>query len=87
MLNATDDPVIDAGVAPKDAIAANPHIILAETTSGGHLGWTSKTAVFQAACWSDYATLEFLQHHQRRLAAQGQVQEQEQEQWQPRSSL
>jgi predicted alpha/beta-fold hydrolase len=38
-LNALDDPIVPDKVIPYSQLAANPHIILATTKSGGHLGW------------------------------------------------
>lgn len=38
-LNALDDPIVPDKVIPYSQLAANPHIILATTKFGGHLGW------------------------------------------------
>ncbi|OBZ89130.1 hypothetical protein A0J61_02831 [Choanephora cucurbitarum] len=38
-MNALDDPIASAECIPYDEIKVNPHVVLATTDYGGHLGW------------------------------------------------
>lgn len=38
-LNAEDDPIAPREAFPLDEVLANPHVVMATTPGGGHLGW------------------------------------------------
>ncbi|KAJ1679694.1 hypothetical protein EV182_001526 [Spiromyces aspiralis] len=42
-VNALDDPISPAAAIPFDEIKDNPHVVLATTKYGGHLGWFTGT--------------------------------------------
>ena len=55
LLNAYDDPIVPGG-SLCDAIErarANPHLVLALTSHGGHLGWCEESDPWGAPAWTE----------------------------------
>ena len=57
-LNSMDDPVIHSDVIPFKDFENYENIILATTTTGGHLGWYK--GIFIPTSWFQVPCLEFL---------------------------
>ena len=57
-MNALDDPIVPGKIIPYSQIIANPHIIIATTCYGGHLGWYSN--LFLPKRWFGKPVSEFL---------------------------
>jgi predicted alpha/beta-fold hydrolase len=61
ILTAEDDPVVDASTTPMESIQENPHIILAVTKHGGHIGWTTASGI-TGHSWCDHVCSKFFTH-------------------------
>lgn len=59
MVSAADDPM-STGWVPFDKVRANPNIMLAYTSHGGHLGWQDDSNALRSG-WVEEATAAFLQ--------------------------
>ncbi|CAE7938345.1 ODA11 [Symbiodinium sp. KB8] len=59
MVSAADDPM-STGWVPFDKVRANPNIMLAYTSHGGHLGWQDASNALRSG-WVEEATAAFLQ--------------------------
>jgi len=59
-IQAQHDPIAPAEAIPHEALAANPHCVLAITPYGGHLGWVQPGNP-RGRPWTDEPMLEFLQ--------------------------
>jgi predicted alpha/beta-fold hydrolase len=46
---------------PYELFASNPHLVLATTPTGGHLGWITDSDTLWGGPWTDRVVLEFLQ--------------------------
>jgi len=62
-VQAKDDPIASIEAIPREAIASNEHVILLETESGGHLGWTAGAEAPWGAPWPDQVAMEFFEVH------------------------
>lgn len=63
VLNAVDDPLVGPELTPYEAIKKNSRILLAETSTGGHLGWgglSKRWGPHAATSWADDASGQFL---------------------------
>jgi predicted alpha/beta-fold hydrolase len=61
ILTAEDDPVVDASTTPLEIIRGNPHLILATTKHGGHIGWTTTKGI-TGHSWCDHVSTKFFTH-------------------------
>jgi hypothetical protein len=57
-INALDDPISRVHTIPIDEIRINPHIVLAATKHGGHLGWFEHS--MRPSRWVDKPLAEFI---------------------------
>jgi len=62
VVQAEDDPIAVRDATPREAIGAmrEGNVILVETPSGGHLGWTAGEEAPFGAPWPDRGAFEFL---------------------------
>lgn len=60
VVQARDDPIAVSSATPRDAIAASEHVLLVETESGGHLGWTAGEEAPFGSPWPDLGAIQFL---------------------------
>ena len=63
LLNAFDDPIVP-GASLCDAIErarANPHLVMALTSHGGHLGWCERADPWGAPAWTERVVCGFLE--------------------------
>ncbi|KAJ1551903.1 hypothetical protein HK405_013476, partial [Cladochytrium tenue] len=58
LLSALDDPVASRHAIPYPEVLANPHVLLATTDRGGHIGWFE--GVRRIRRWSGRPVVEFL---------------------------
>lgn len=59
VIHAEDDPVVSISTLPLEAMQRNPHIYVAITRRGGHIGWGS--GGLGAASWTDSMAAHFMQ--------------------------
>ena len=60
-VQAKDDPIASIEAIPREEIASNENVILLETESGGHLGWTAGAEAPWGAPWPDQVAMEFFE--------------------------
>ena len=60
-IQAKDDPIASIEAIPRKEIASNENVILLETESGGHLGWTAGKEAPWGAPWPDQVAMEFFE--------------------------
>jgi len=58
-VQALDDPIAISSSIPRKTIESNPHVILIETESGGHLGWEAGPEAPFGAPWPDALVMKF----------------------------
>lgn len=58
-VQAKDDPIASIEAIPREAIEINENVILLETETGGHLGWTAGSEAPWGAPWPDQVAMEF----------------------------
>ncbi|CAE7333776.1 ODA11, partial [Symbiodinium sp. CCMP2456] len=68
MVSAADDPM-STGWVPFDKVRANPNIMLAYTSHGGHLGWHDDSNALRSP-WVEAASAAFLQKLKSQVAGQ-----------------
>ena len=63
LLNAFDDPIVPGGSLRRaiDAARANPQIVLALTSHGGHLGWCEQGDPWGGPTWTERVSCGFLE--------------------------
>ena len=61
VVQARDDPIAVSSATPRYAIAASEHVLLVETESGGHLGWSAGEEAPFGAPWPDVGAMQFLE--------------------------
>ena len=61
LVHAADDPVCPAHALPVHDIERNPHLLLAVTRHGGHMGYTAGLSPLQHT-WTDRVLVHFLRH-------------------------
>ena len=59
-VQAADDPIAVDAAIPRDAAAANPHVALVVTPSGGHLGWQAANGSPFGSPWPYTGVLQWL---------------------------
>ena len=63
VVQAKDDPIAVKSAVPRDVIrnAADANVILVETESGGHLGWSAGEEAPFGAPWPDIGAMQFIE--------------------------
>ena len=61
VVQAADDPIAVHDAVPREAIRNNGHVVLVETESGGHLGWTAGKEAPFGSPWPDVGAMQFLE--------------------------
>ena len=61
VVQAADDPIAVHDAVPRDEIKNNPNVLLVETESGGHLGWTAGAEAPFGAPWPDVGAMQFIE--------------------------
>lgn len=61
VVQAVDDPIAVHDAVPRDEIENNPHVVLVETESGGHLGWTAGIEAPFGSPWPDVGAMQFIE--------------------------
>ena len=69
VVQARDDPIAVSSATPRDAIAASEHVLLVETESGGHLGWTAGEEAPFGSPWPDVGAMQFFEACRRGVGA------------------
>jgi predicted alpha/beta-fold hydrolase len=62
LIHAEDDPFLPASAIPRDAMAANPHLLPAIQHTGGHVGFLSGTVPGRARFWAEAQVADFFLH-------------------------
>lgn len=60
LLSAHDDPLAPGHSLPYERVRRTPHVLLALTAHGGHLGWCDERAPFGAPLWVERTACDFL---------------------------
>ncbi len=68
-IQAADDPIAVDEAVPRDDIAANPHVALVVTPSGGHLGWIAAPGNPFGSPWPYEGALQWLHARAAELRA------------------
>ena len=59
LINALDDPLVDADTMPRDILTANPYLSAVFPDAGGHTGFVSGTYPWQPKMWAQEKALHF----------------------------
>ncbi len=60
LLHSADDPFLPSTCIPRPAVRANPHLVAAFTTRGGHVGFVSGNRPFRPTFWAEREAARFL---------------------------
>jgi hypothetical protein len=61
VVQASDDPIAVKEAVPREAIRKNGHVVLVETETGGHLGWTAGAEAPFGSPWPDVGAMQFIE--------------------------
>jgi len=68
IISARDDPLGGPVCTPRKVVRANPHVLLVETQSGGHIGWAGRG--WFSSSWADAVSQRYLSHSAARTVEQ-----------------